>query len=67
METGRIQEHRNGENGLLPFRTRRVFNIGVECFFVVRVEKDRGPNECRLTAQNKLTIYLSSVNSELFH
>ena len=67
MDMGRIQEHRNGETGLLPFRTRRVFNIGVEWFFAVRDEKDHGPYENQLSAENELTVYLNNVNSKLIH
>lgn len=67
MDVGRIQEHRNGETGLLPFRTRRVFNIGTEWFFAVRGEKDHGPYENELVAQNKLTLFLNKFNSELLH
>ena len=51
-------EHRIGETGLLPFRTRRVFNIGTEWFFAVRDEKDYGPFENQQDAENELTQFL---------
>lgn len=56
-------ERRTGESGLLPFRTRRIFNIGAEWFFAVRDEKDRGPFENMLDAENELSHFLVDVTS----
>lgn len=47
-------DHRTGETGLLPFRTRRVFNIGAEWFFAVRDGKDCGPFENQQDAMTGL-------------
>ncbi|MCW8901898.1 MAG: DUF6316 family protein [Gammaproteobacteria bacterium] len=52
-------EHRIGETGLLPFRTRRVFNIGVEWFFAVRDGKDCGPFDNQQVAENELNQFLN--------
>lgn len=52
--------HRIGETGLLPFRTRRVFNIGSEWFFAVRDGNDCGPFENQQDAESKLTLFLNS-------
>jgi hypothetical protein len=51
--------HRTGETGLLPFRTRRVFNVGAEWFFAVRDGKDCGPFENQQQAENELEHFLS--------
>jgi len=51
-------DHRVGETGLMPFRTRRVFNIGTEWFFAVRGGKDCGPFDNQQDAENKLDQFL---------
>ena len=53
-------EHRTGETGLLPFRTRRVFNVGTQWFFAVRGGKDCGPFENQQEAENGLNQYLNN-------
>ena len=53
-------EHRNGEMGLLPFRTSRVFNIGNKWFFAVREGEDCGPFENKQDAEVELNIFLMS-------
>ena len=55
----RLTEHRVGENGVLPYRTTRVFNIGPEWFFAVRDGKDRGPFESKQNAVSGLKQYLN--------
>lgn len=54
-------EHRAEENGLLPFRTHRIFNIGAEWFFAVREDKDRGPFETLQDAEVGLNLFLSDI------
>lgn len=51
-------ERRVGESGLLPFRTRRVFNVGTEWFFAVRDGENYGPFENMQTAENELNRFL---------
>lgn len=51
-------ERRVGESGLLPFRTRRVFNVGTEWFFAVRDGENCGPFENMQTAENELNRFL---------
>lgn len=53
-------EHRIGETGLLPFRTSRVFNVGVQWYFAVRDGKDCGPFENKQDATSELNLYLSN-------
>ena len=52
--------HRTGETGLLPFRTRRVFNVGAEWFFAIREGKDYGPFENQQQAEYELKQFLGS-------
>lgn len=52
-------QHRIGENGLLPFRTSRVFNIGTDWFFAVRDGKDCGPFENQQDAMSGLDRFLN--------
>lgn len=59
----RLMEHRAGENGLLPFRTTRIFNIGPEWFFAVRDGKDCGPFESKQNAASGLKQYLSLLTT----
>jgi len=60
-------EHRNGENGLLPFRTGRVFNVGTEWFFAVREGKNCGPFENKQDAENELNLYLIDIEPHKTH
>ena len=57
-------EHRTGETGLLPFRTRRVFNVGTDWFFAIRGGKDCGPFENQQQAENELSRFLNSFQSK---
>lgn len=54
-------ERRIGESGLLPFRTRRIFNIGTEWYFAVRNGKDCGPFENMHDAESELNRYLNDI------
>ena len=67
MKTMALMEHRVGENGLLPFRTRRVFNIGSDWFFAIRDGKDCGPFKDMLEAEAGLTLFLMDVVNENPH
>lgn len=53
--------HRTGENGLLPFRTRRVFNVGTEWFYAVREGEDCGPFKNMQDAENGLNRFLMDI------
>ena len=56
--------HRVGENGLLPFRRKRVFNIGTQWYFAVRDGNDCGPFESMQEAQMELNLYLSELKDD---
>ena len=53
--------HRAGENGLLPFRTRRVFNVGTEWYYAVREGEDCGPFKNMQDAENGLNRFLMDI------
>ena len=57
--------HRVGENGLLPFRTQRVFNIDTKWYFAMRGGKDCGPFESMQDAQTALDLFLSKFEHKL--
>ena len=57
--------HRVGENGLLPFRTQRVFNIDTKWYFAMRGGKDCGPFERMQDAQTELDLFLSGCEKKL--
>ena len=54
-------ERRVGESGLLPFRTRRVFNVGTEWFFAVREGNNCGPFENMQDAEDELNRFLLDI------
>ena len=60
-------EHRLGETGLLPFRTRRVFNIGTNWYFAVRGGSDCGPFENQKDAQSQLEEFLTGFKTAKAH
>lgn len=60
-------EYRMGENGLLPFRTERVFNVDAEWFFAVRDGGNCGPFESKQDAESKLNIFLSDFEAQTKH
>ena len=62
-----LTTHRVGENGLLPFRTQRVFNVGAKWFFALRGGKDCGPFESMQEAQTELNLFLSEFKNNLHH
>ena len=62
-----LMEHRTGENGLLPFRTGRVFNVGTEWFFAVRDGKDCGPYKNMQEAESGLNLFLINVEPHKIH
>jgi len=62
-----LMGYRTGENGLLPFRTHRVFNVGTEWFFAVREGKDCGPFKNMQDAENELNLYLIDIEPNKTH
>lgn len=60
-------QHRAGENGLLPFRTERVFNKGNDWFFAVRGGEDCGPFQDQQEAISGLQQFLRQLNPPQIH
>jgi len=51
--------HRKGENGAIPFRSGRFFNIDTDWYFACREGKDLGPYRNRSEAADALKRYLA--------
>lgn len=56
-----MEQHRNGEAGVIPFRTGRFFNVGGKWYFTTREEMDQGPYTSRVEAEAALSIYLENI------
>lgn len=61
-----LTNHRVGENGLLPFRTQRIFNVGSEWFFAMRGGKDCGPFNTAHDAETELNLFLSEFKNNFY-
>ena len=55
--------HRNGEQGAVPFRSGRFFNIEANWYFACRGEADAGPFESKSEAEAALTLYVRDLNT----
>lgn len=56
-------EHmRAGEDQASPYRTGRFYSVDNEWFFSVRENKDQGPFNSKLSAEDGLKIYLSDID-----
>ncbi len=51
--------HRKGENGAIPFRSGRFFNIDTNWYFACREGQNLGPFRSRGEAANALKGYLA--------
>lgn len=60
-------DHREGESGPVPFRTGRIFNVGVEWYFSTRGGIDRGPYDDKKEAEAELSLFLRNVATEDQH
>lgn len=52
---------RKGEEGHSPFRSERVFNVGIEWYFTTREGKDMGPFENKEEAEAELALFLRKL------
>lgn len=57
-------DYRNGESGILPFRTGRIFNLDSLWYFAARDGADYGPFESKVEAEVALDSFLKDVISE---
>ena len=53
-----MSQHRSGESGGVPFRTGRIFNVGMQWYFATREGIDRGPFEDRDDAEAELKLFV---------
>jgi hypothetical protein len=58
-----VEQHRQGETGLIPFRTGRFFNVGANWFFATREAIDQGPFPTRIEAEKALVNYIEKCCS----
>ncbi len=54
--------HRKGENGAIPFRSGRFFNIDINWYFACREGMDHGPFDSREKAAGALKRYLAAYS-----
>ncbi len=55
--------HRAGEDGSIPFRTGRFFNVGAKWYFATREAIDQGPFNSKGEAEHALTKYIEHCKS----
>jgi len=58
-----MNKHRNSEDGLIPFRSGRFFNIETNWYFACRGEPDEGPFDTKSDAEAALTLYVRGTNT----
>jgi hypothetical protein len=59
-------DYRNGESGILPFRTGRIFNFDNLWYFAAREGGDFGPFENKADAEVALDSFLKEVISAAY-
>ena len=62
QQAGEIK-HRLGENGRIPFRSGRMFNVGPMWYYVTREHGDTGPFISKVLAETSLKSYLQDLSS----
>jgi hypothetical protein len=51
-------QHRTGETGSIPFRSGRLFNVGMQWYFATREGIDQGPFPEKNDAEAELALYI---------
>lgn len=59
-----MEKHRAGETGSIPFRTGRVFNVGMQWYFATREGTDQGPFNGRDNAETEMLLYVRDKMAE---
>ena len=59
-----MNQHRQGESGSIPFRSGRIFNVGMQWYFTTREGIDRGPFEDRNDAEVELRLFVRDKVTE---
>ena len=55
-------QHRNKEQGEVPFRSNRFFNVGTKWYFATREGFDSGPYANKQRAESSLKRFLDIIN-----
>ena len=58
-----MDTNRAGENGPIPFRTGRFFNVGAKWYFATREAIDQGPFNSKDEAELALNKYIEHCKS----
>lgn len=58
-----MHSHRSGEQGSIPFRSGRFFNIDASWYFACREGHDQGPYPSRSEAEAALALYIRDKNT----
>lgn len=56
-----MAQHRHGETGNIPFRSGRIFNVGMQWYFATREGVDHGPYNDKTDAEAELTLFIRDV------
>jgi hypothetical protein len=56
-----VAQHREGEAGMIPFRTGRFFNVGGNWYFTTPEAIDQGPYASRQEAEAALVHFLENI------
>lgn len=53
-----MTQNRQGETGRIPFRSGRIFNVGMQWYFTTREGIDHGPYADKTDAEAELTLFV---------
>ena len=53
-----MAQYRRGEAGNIPFRSGRIFNVGMQWFFATREGIDHGPYSDKTDAEAELMLFI---------
>ncbi|MDH5435431.1 MAG: DUF6316 family protein [Gammaproteobacteria bacterium] len=56
-----MSSRRKGEEGHSPFRSERIFNVGMEWYFMTREGSDQGPFESKQEAEAELALFMRQL------
>jgi len=56
------KQHRNEEQGEVPFRSNRFFNVGTKWYFATREGFNSGPYDNRKRAETSLQRFLAIIS-----
>lgn len=53
-----MTQNRQGETGSIPFRTGRIFNVGMQWYFATREGIDHGPYADKSDVEAELMLFI---------